>query len=167
MAHLHLLIGPVGAGKSTYAKQLGREQRAVRLTLDAWMTQLFGDDERPAIGRMEWYLERRERCLAQIWSVTQELLAAGMTVVLEPSLIQKAEREELYRRIDGEGCGLTVHVLDAPREVRRARVLKRNAERGETFSVEVPLPYFDLASDLWEPPDEDERRGRDFRFLPS
>jgi hypothetical protein len=58
-----------------------------------------------------------------------------------------------------------VHVLDAPRDVRRERVLRRNGERGDTFSMEVPLPFFELASDLWEPPEEAECEGRDVRFV--
>lgn len=29
----------------------------------------------------------------------------------------------------------------------------------------VPLEVFELASDLWEPLDEDERRGRDVRTV--
>jgi predicted kinase len=163
MAPLHLVFGPVGSGKSTFARQLAQQHRAVRLTVDDWMAQLYGADERPAVGRIEWYLERRQRCLEQLWRLTRELLAVGTPVVFEPGLIRREEREALYARADGAGLALTVHVLDAPREVRRERVLRRNRERGDTFAMEVPLPFFELASDMWEPPDEDERRERDIR----
>ncbi|MBL8973074.1 MAG: hypothetical protein JNK56_20990, partial [Myxococcales bacterium] len=61
------------------------------------------------------------------------------------------------------GHPLTVHLLDAPRELRRERVLRRNEARGETFAQVVPLEFFELASDLWQPPDDDERRDRDIR----
>lgn len=164
MAHLHLIIGPVGAGKSTFALQLSREHRAVRLTLDDWMAQLYGADERPAVGRIEWYVERRDRCLAQIWKLTQQLCAVGTHVVLELGLIQRKEREAFYARVDEAGLGLTVYVLDAPREVRRERVLRRNQEKGETFSMEVPPYFFELASDMWEPPQDDECQEREVRF---
>ena len=40
MPKIHLLIGPVGAGKSTFALELAREHRGVRLTLDEWMQSL-------------------------------------------------------------------------------------------------------------------------------
>ncbi len=166
MAKLHLIIGPVGAGKSTFARQLCREHRAARLVLDEWMATLFGDDERPANGRLEWYVERTERCLEQIWKLTENLVDLGIHVVLEVGLIRRQERERFYARVDDAGFGLTVYVLDAPRELRRERVLRRNRERGETFSMEVPPAFFELASDLWEPPAEDERRERDVRFPP-
>jgi predicted kinase len=165
MAHLHVIIGPVGAGKSTFARKLCREYRAVRLTLDEWMAVLFGKDERPAVGRIEWYIERRDRCLELIWKLADEMVRVGTNVVLEIGLIQRTERADFYARVDRAGHGLTVYVLDAPRDVRWARVAQRNRERGETFSVEVPAHIFELASDLWDPPDEDECRERCVRFL--
>lgn len=165
MAHLHLIVGPVGAGKSTFARQLCREHSSVRLSLDEWMAQLFGPDERPAVGRLEWYRARTERCLEQIWSLTRQLMGVSTSVVLEIGLIQRHEREAFYRRVEEAGFGLTVYVLDAPREVRRERVQRRNQERGETFSMEVPPQFFELASDLWEPPGDDECLDREVRFL--
>ena len=163
MAHLHLVLGPVGAGKSTFARQLAREHRAVRLDLDTWMARLYGADERPAVGRLEWYVERRDRVLEQQWELTEQLVATGADVVLELGLIRRAEREAFYGRVDARAYGLTVHLLDAPREVRRARVLRRNEERGETFAMVVPPEFFELASDMWQPPDAREREERDVR----
>ena len=162
---LHLIIGPVGAGKSTFARALGQEHRAVLLILDDWMAQLFGADERPATGRIEWYLERRDRCLEQIWKLTTALCDVGTRVVLEIGLIRRAERDAFYRRVDDAGHALAVYVLDAPRPLRRERVMRRNEEKGETFAQVVPLEFFELASDMWEPPDEEEARERAIRFI--
>ncbi len=162
---LHLIIGPVGAGKSTFARALGRKHRAVLLVLDDWMAQLFGADERPKAGRIEWYLERRDRCLEQIWKVTAALCEVGTPVVLEIGLIRRDERAAFYRRVDEAELALSVYVLDAPRAVRRDRVMRRNEEQGETFAQVVPLEFFELASDLWEPPDDEESSERSIRFL--
>ncbi len=163
MAHLHLVLGPVGAGKLTFARTLTAELRAVLLVLDDWMARLYGADERPASDRVAWYVERRDRCLAQIWEVADRVCLLGTPVVLEIGLIRRDERAAFYRRVDDAGHPLTVHLLDAPREVRRARVMQRNVNRGETFAQEVPLEFFELASDMWEPPDQQELRERDFR----
>lgn len=162
MGHVHLLLGPVGSGKSTFARTLCRERRAVRLVLDEWMARLFRPD-RPERDVIPWYMERSERCLEQIWQVAEDLVEVGTEVVLELGLIQRAQRRRFFPRIDDVGHPLTIYLLDAPREVRRARVEQRNAEQGETFSMVVPLEVFEMASDLWEPLDEDERRGRDVR----
>lgn len=160
---VHLVIGPVGAGKTSFVGQLCRDRSAVGFNLDAWMAQLFGDDPRPAEGRIEWYVERRDRCIEQIWSVARDVLGEGLDVVLEIGMIARADRAAFYQRVAGCGRGLVVYVLDAPRDVRRQRVVRRNQDRGETFAMEVPLPFFELASDMWEPPGDDERSGRDVR----
>jgi predicted kinase len=164
VARIHLVIGPVGAGKSTFVRRLCAEHRAVAFDLDEWMARLFSAD-RPAEGVMAWYVARTERCIAQIWSVAQRVIATGTDVVLEIGLILRRDRESLYARIDAGAHELVVYVLDAPREVRRSRVEGRNRERGETFSMHVPPEIFELASDMWEAPTADECEDRDVRFV--
>jgi predicted kinase len=164
MPRIHLIIGPVGAGKSTFAIGLSKERRALRIALDEWMTVLFRPD-RPATGVMEWYLERTDRCVEQIWRVSESALAAGTDVVLEIGLIRRSDRERFYERVDAAGLDLTVYVLDAERELRRERVARRNLERGATFSMEVPPHVFELASDMWEPPEDVECDDREVRFV--
>lgn len=158
-ARMHLLVGPVGAGKSTYGIALAKETRAVRLTLDAWMTTLFAPD-RPSEGVMPWYVERAARAVDVIWQVALDVLGTGTSVVLEIGLLARRARAAFYARADAAGIRVVLHVVDAPRDVRRARVERRNRERGDTFSMVVPPEIFELASDLWEPPDDDELASR-------
>lgn len=159
MANIHLIVGPVGAGKSTVAKTLCREHSALMLNLDDWMARLFRPD-RPAGDVMPWYVERAQRCIDQIWQVTLSALQAGTNVVLEIGLIRKADRESFYARVDAAALSLSVHLVDAPRDVRRQRVAQRNTRQGDTFSMVVPPEIFELASNLWEPPDDAEHDDR-------
>lgn len=165
MAHIHLLIGPVGAGKTTHALALAHRHGAVRFDLDEWMVRLFRPD-RPDADVMAWYVERAARCIDQIWEVSQEVLATGVDVVLEIGLLRLAQREAFYDRLDQASCATSVYVVDAPRAVRWARVERRNVQRGPTFSMEVPREVFELASDLWEPPVGPECLERDVIFVP-
>lgn len=165
MAHAHLIIGPVGSGKSTFARRLAQEHTAVRLTLDEWMAALYGADERPVEGRIGWYVERTERCLELLWRLSLSLLQAKTPIVLEIGLIEREARQRFYGRLDEHAVPHSVYVVDAEREVRRARVLRRNRQRGDTFSMEVPMEFFELASDLWEPPDDLERADRKIQLV--
>jgi predicted kinase len=159
MAVIHLVEGPVGAGKSTYAAQVAARHGGVHVALDRWFATLFSPD-RPETGFVPWYTERKARCIDVIWGVTCSLLDARVDAVLELGLIQREGREAFYRRVDATGLELAVYVLDAPLEVRRERVRQRNGARGQTFSMVVPDHIFELASRLWEPPDDVERRER-------
>jgi uncharacterized glyoxalase superfamily protein PhnB/predicted kinase len=163
-ARLHLIVGPVGAGKSTFALELARRHGALRFNLDEWMAVLFRPD-RPQTGLTEWYVERAERCVEQIWALARATLESGKAAVLEIGLLQRAARESFYRRVEAAAFDLTVHVLDAPRDVRRARVQARNVERGPTFCMLVPPEIFELASDLWEPVSPEEAATREISFI--
>lgn len=165
---IHLVIGPVGAGKSTFARQLVQQHSAVPLNLDDWMATLFSPDrpDLPGADVMAWYIARTQRCLSQIWKTAEAVLHAGTDVVLEIGLIQQLERDAFYTRMGHWAEAMTVYVLDAPRELRRARVNQRNAERGETFSMVVPPHIFELASDLWQPPDQAECEAHTVVFVP-
>jgi predicted kinase len=153
---LHVLIGPVGAGKTTYAQRQCAQSSALLLDLDPWMVRLYGDDERPAAGALQWYLERRERCRALLWDLGLSLLANGTDVYLEIGLLGVSERVSFYEEARDRGLSMRVCVVDAPRDVRRTRVQQRNLNP-KRYTQIVPAQFFEQASDAWQPPDEAER----------
>ncbi len=164
MVAVHLIEGPVGAGKSTLAGRMAGELGVPWLDLDDWMVTLFSPD-RPAEGFMPWYAARKARCIEQIWTVTERLLAAGIGPVLELGLVQRADRAAFYDRVDRAGCDLVVHVLDVPRDVRLERVRHRNTEQGRTFKMAVSDEIFEIADAAWEAPDDIERETRHIHLV--
>lgn len=155
MQKVHLIEGPVGAGKSTFAKSMALQTGAIHIALDEWFAKLYSAD-RPAGEWIPWYVERKQRLLELIWSHAQTILLSGKDVILELGLIQRQGRVAFCQRVLDEGRELRVHVLDAPQEVRRARVQRRNIEKGPTFSMVVPDQVFEMASKMWEVPDHRE-----------
>ena len=153
---LHLLIGPVGAGKTTYARRRVATSPGLVLDLDSWMVRLFGADPRPREDVMDWYLERRDRCRGLLWDTALDVLRCGSDVFLELGLIAAVEREALYTKALDEGLRWSVYLLDAPRDVRRERVEQRNRAAGP-FTQVVPIEFFERASDAWQAPSEAER----------
>lgn len=159
MAKIHLIEGPVGAGKSTFATRLGDELAAPHLDLDEWMVTLFQAD-RPDSGFLAWYAERKRRCLTQIWNVAWSIVSSGSDTVLELGLVHRADRAAFYECADAADVDLDVYLLETPEATRRQRVRERNRQQGRTFKMEVSEEIFDLANRAWEAPDEAECRQR-------
>ena len=44
MTDIHFIIGSTGAGKTTYARKLASECRALPFSIDEWMHELFAPD---------------------------------------------------------------------------------------------------------------------------
>lgn len=130
---LILICGLPGSGKTTFAKQLALEVRAVRFSPDEWKHDL-GIDYYDEEGRVQ--LE------AQLWLLGQELLTLGQSVILENGFWAREERDEL--RLAGRTLGVAVelHYLEAPVEElwRRLELRNEEAEPGT-----VPIKRSDLA----------------------
>lgn len=164
MAMLHMIEGPVGAGKTTYANRLGKDLKTAPLVLDDWMATLFRPD-RPEGEIWEWYGERKRRCVEQIWQVARRHVELGGNAIVELGLIQRAQRLAFYERAETANVRLRVHVLDADPVERLRRVRARNVEMGETFAMAVSDDVFAMASAMWESVDTAEQQGRDIVFV--
>lgn len=157
-ATLHLIFGPCGAGKTTYAHALARREGAVPFVLDEWGVRLFGPDAQGPLD-FAWMLERLTRCNALIWSTATAVLGAGTSVVLDLGLMRREQRERIRKLAEDAGLTVQWHFVDAPQEVRRARVAGRNETKGETFAKEVPPEMFEMFEAVYEPPAPAELEG--------
>jgi hypothetical protein len=73
--------------------------------------------------------------------------------------MRRADRERIRQMAEGRGLPLQWHFVDAPQEVRRARVADRNAGKGATFVMEVTPEMFELLEGVYEPPAPAELEG--------
>ena len=157
-ATLNVIFGPCGAGKTTYAHTFARREKAVAFILDDWMARMFGPDMPEPI-QYDWMLERVGRCEAQIWATAAGVLAAGTSVILDIGLMRRADRARVREIAEATDLPLQFHFVDAPKEVRRARVLDRNVVRGESFAIEVTPDLFDFIEGVYETPEPAELAG--------
>jgi predicted kinase len=148
-----MIAGLIGSGKSTFARRLERELPALRISLDEWIVALFGA-EMPDAMSFEWWSNRAHRCSRMAYSVAHQALAAGVDVVLDCGFLERWQRDEARRWAESAGATTRLYVLRADVAVRRARVERRNLERGDTFALVVTEAMFDALP--WQPPDADE-----------
>jgi len=140
------VCGLPGAGKTTTALQLVAEGGGVRFSPDEWMHELGIDLwDQPARGRIE----------ALQWQVAQELLGAGLTVVIEWGLWTRGERDVLRERARALGVSVELRFLDEPLDVLWERVRERGREQEWGWRA---IERAELAewADAFEAPDAEE-----------
>lgn len=153
---IHLIYGPQGAGKTTYARTLAAQTQGLRVSIDDWMVTLYGPDL-PQPPDLTWVLARLERCHDQIWSLTQRLVQLGTPVILDLGLLTADDRRRAQQRAEQCGAPATMHFVDAPHDIRRQRVLNRTATQGDTFALAVTPAMFDFMETLYQPPGPEEQ----------
>jgi len=141
-----LICGLPGSGKTTLAKRLAQERRAVRLSPDEWKHALA----------IDYYDETgRVRLEERLWVLAQELLMLGQDVILENGFWARQERDELRRA--GRTLGVTVelHYLAAPVDELWRRLELRN-EKASPGAVPIKRNDLERWAAQFEPPDAAE-----------
>jgi predicted kinase len=156
-ARWHIVAGPTGAGKSTFARELAANTGGVRFSIDEWMNSLYWMDC-PEKNDLPWALERIARCEGLIATLATQLASAGTDAILDLGFTQREQRLAWLERAKTAGVGWDLHVLDIPAEIRWERVCERNRGESATFSFAVTREMFDFMESRWELPDAGERR---------
>ncbi len=151
MATLHMMVGLPGSGKTTEAKRLEREYRALRLTPDEWQYFLFGHD----ISDPE-HDERHTKIEELMWEIAEKVLKSGVDVILDFGFWSKSERDEFRRKAASVGASSRIHYMDVPLDVIWERLADRNRTAGENAVFFVGKEELEAWSRMFEPPSEEE-----------
>ena len=145
---LVLICGLPASGKTTLARRLASKIPAIRLDKDHWTAQL---------GHDVWDDEFRVLLEAQLWVLTQELLAHGQSVILEWGHWARVERDEKRLAARALGVGVELHYLGAPLDELIERARRRTAS-GEWRASPMTRTHFEQWATIFQPPDEEELR---------
>ena len=150
---IHLIVGKTGAGKTTYAKQLKKETKAVLFSIDKWNKLLFLPDKKP-VDKLEWMLDRIERSESVIMDLIAQLERTGVDSILDLGLAKRSHRQKFRDYAEVKGFETKLHYIDVPRKTRLGRIKARNSQQGDTYEFEVTLSEFNFMEDWFEKPDE-------------
>jgi len=152
MATLHLMVGLPCSGKTTYAKKLEMQEKAVRFTPDVWQIKLFGQDARD-----EKHDERHSAIEAIMWETAKRTLELGTSVILDFGFWAKEERDFFKLEAERLNADFKIHFMDVPSDELLARLEKRNANAGDDVFVIEPAELEKWIG-WFEAPDADELR---------
>jgi predicted kinase len=151
MPTVHLLHGLPGCGKTTFARTLEAECRAVRFTHDEWMVQLFGANP-PA----ETFAESARRISELIWEHAARVMRVERDVILDLGFWSRESRDGARARVRALGAIPRLYAFDVSEAEMRARVRERSTAMppGALFINEQA---FDVFLTRFEPlgPDEE------------
>lgn len=151
MAKVLLIVGKLCAGKTTYARALGKSLPAAVLSVDEITLLLgpyLGDRHDEIAGRVQRYLLDK----------SLELAASGISVILDWGFWTKAARESTREFYAARGISCEFHYLALDDETWAARVEKRNraVAAGETEAYPMDENLLAKFRARFEPPDRKE-----------
>jgi predicted kinase len=125
---LIIICGLPASGKTTLAQKLERDFRAVRLSADDWMRELGID---------LWDQAKRSKIEALQWTLGQQLLVLGQTLIIEWGTWTRSERDTLRTAARALGAAVELHDLSAPVDVLFERIQQRAAEHSRVTRAQI------------------------------
>jgi predicted kinase len=116
---LFLTVGLPGTGKTTAARRIEAEQRALRLTKDEWVKALYGhDNPDSASGVIE----------GRLIQIAMRALELGINVVIDYGLWSRDERSALRQAASDVGAAVVICYFELTPAEQRKRLDKRSVE---------------------------------------
>lgn len=145
--HVYLIHGFIGSGKTTFAKKLAKEKRAMRLTHDDYMVLLYGSNP-PA----NLFRDCAERVSEMLWRMTAELVSLEVPAILDFGFWTKKLRVEAIERVRAMGAIPLIYAIACSPATMKERCLKRTAQGGEKIflSTSQPLTAFSRFSSRFQ-----------------
>lgn len=145
---LYLFIGYPGAGKTTVAKMITDITDGAHLWADQERHKMFGRPTHSRQESLELYEELNKR--------TEELLAAGKTVIFDTNFNFAADRQQLRELAARQGAETVVVWITVPEDIAKSRAVHIDDTRNG-YSSSMTEEQFEKIISKLEPPTEDEK----------
>ncbi|WAC02190.1 ATP-binding protein [Lacinutrix neustonica] len=152
---IHIIVGNTGSGKTTYSHRLREQTGGCIFSIDKWNKVLFLKDKTKNDG-LEWMLERINRSETLMQHYILQLEHNGVDSILDLGFSKRTHRQKFVSFATLNKIEYKIHYLDISKELRKARVIQRNTEKGITYEFEVNPNDFDFMETWFETPTNEE-----------
>jgi predicted kinase len=154
------MTGLSGSGKTWLARRIADACLALHVRSDVERKRLAGlgpldRSGSPPDGGL-YTPEFGARTYARLRECVAACLEGGESVVVDAASLRRHEREAFLETAANRGAVARIVHCDAPIEVLKARIVRRQASGGDPSEATVDL--LDRQPSYWEPLTEDERR---------
>ncbi len=143
-ATIHLMVGFMGFGKTTIAKELEKKIPAVRLTHDEFMVKLYGRNM-----PYDEFHSNYQKVDDVLWAMAEEIVQCGTDVIMDYGFWSHQDREKAYQRAKKLTDNVVFHVVRCDMKTAKERILKRSEENPEELYIRED--EFDALAKKYEP----------------
>jgi len=142
MATIHLMVGFIGFGKTTFAKQLAQELSAVRLTHDEIMVKRYGRNP-------DDFATKYQLVDNDIRKEASKYIKENTDVIMDYGFWTHAKREEYYTWAKTLTDDIIFHVIECDIKEAKRRILKRT--KSDNKELVIDENAFDTLLKQYEP----------------
>ena len=148
---LHFFCGKIASGKSTRAKQLMQEKKAILVSEDQWLATLYPEQ----IKNISDYIEMSQRLKSILEEHLIQLIKNGNTLILDFPANTAKQRNWLKGLADKANVASLCHVLMMEDEECKKRLSIRNQSNDNPFKTSES--DFEIITQHFSYPADDEQ----------
>ncbi|MBQ7633478.1 MAG: AAA family ATPase [Alphaproteobacteria bacterium] len=130
MATIHLMVGFMGFGKTTLAKQLAETIPAVRLTHDDLMVKLYGRN----MPYTEFHLNY-DKVDEILWNLAEQIIKTGTDVIMDYGFWSHSDRDKAYQKAKKITDNILFHYVYCDMSIAKKRILARSAQNPDELYI--------------------------------
>lgn len=148
-----LLVGKVACGKTTYARKMEQQEKAIFLSLDELQIDLFGTH--PTREQLD---TTHSGCYQHQQRLALKLLQNGFDVYLDWGFWEQSARAETRLFFENKGIKVCQYYFDIPLAIRQERNRTRNSGNDpHSFKIEEKdVAFFDAFFEAPKPHENDK-----------
>jgi uncharacterized protein len=151
--YLLATTGLSASGKSVISREMAAELGLIRLRSDVERKRLHGlgplDSSKSGIGEDLYTPEANQRTYKRLAKLAENLLLAGMPVIVDAACLKRAERDLLTDVAENLGLPFALIHCEATEETRRRWIRERDGDASEATEelLETQASWFEPLTD--------------------